>query len=62
MLKKFKAQSVAHRLLVSILIVALVPVSFLTVHLYYAAWENSWREIREKHQQIAMVIDINGNG
>ena len=53
MLKRFKTRSVAHRLLVSILLVALVPVSFLTVHLYYAAWDDSWREIREKHQLIA---------
>lgn len=53
MLNKFKGQSVAQRLLISILLVALVPVSFLTVHLYYAAWEDSWREIREKHQLIA---------
>ncbi len=53
MLKMIKGQSVAQRLLISILLVALVPVSFLTLHLYNSAWQDSWREIREKHQLIA---------
>ncbi len=53
MLKMIKGQSVAQRLLISILSVALVPVSFLTMHLYSSAWQDSWREIREKHQLIA---------
>lgn len=53
MLKKFKSQSVVWHLMVSALLIALVPVSFLSVHLYNAAWDNSWREIREKHQLIA---------
>lgn len=53
MLNKFKSQSVARRMLLSVLLIALVPVSFLSVHLYNAAWDNGWREIREKHQLIA---------
>lgn len=53
MLKKFKSQSVVWHLMVSALLIALVPVSFLSVHLYNAAWDDSWREIREKHQLIA---------
>lgn len=53
MIKIFKSQSVVRHLMISALLIALVPVSFLSVHLYNAAWENGWREIREKHQLIA---------
>lgn len=53
MLNKFKSQSVVRHLMISVLLIALVPVSFLSVHLYNAAWDNGWREIREKHQLIA---------
>ena len=53
MFEKFKSQSVVRHLMISVLLIALVPVSFLSVHLYNAAWDNSWREIREKHQLIA---------
>ncbi len=43
-----------HRVLIfSMGVVALVPLVLLTLHLYKAGWDNSWREIREKHQLIA---------
>ncbi|WP_455204930.1 sensor domain-containing diguanylate cyclase [Kaarinaea lacus] len=34
-------------------IIALVPVSLLGFKVYDAAWENAWREVREKHQLLA---------
>jgi diguanylate cyclase (GGDEF)-like protein len=44
-------------LLVTIL-VALLPVSILGYHIYQSAWENSWREIREKHQLLAQNLAV----
>lgn len=38
------------------LVVALVPVGFLGFHLHDAAWDNAWREIREKHQLLAQNL------
>ncbi len=53
MFKIFKPHSLVQHLILSVLLIALVPLSFLSAHLYHAAWDNSWREIREKHQLIA---------
>lgn len=53
MFKIFRSQTLMWHLMISVLLIALVPVSFLSVHLYSAAWENGWREIHEKHQLIA---------
>ncbi len=46
-------QTVFRLLLISMILVALIPVGLLGLHLQKTAWENSWREIREKHQLLA---------
>lgn len=40
-------------LVLSFVIVSLVPISILGFKVYDAAWENAWREVREKHQSLA---------
>ncbi len=40
-------------LILSVVIVSLVPISILGFKVYDAAWENAWREVREKHQSLA---------
>lgn len=43
-----------NRLLILVMVVtAILPISLLAVHLNKKAWENSWREIHEKHQLLA---------
>lgn len=34
-------------------LIALLPVSLLAFKIYDAAWDNAWREVREKHQLLA---------
>ncbi len=48
-----RGQSINVLLILSFVIVALLPVSILGINSYYAAWENAWREVREKHQTLA---------
>lgn len=48
-----RGQSINTLLLLSFVIEALLPVSILGINSYYAAWENAWREVREKHQTLA---------
>lgn len=48
-----RGQSINRLLILSFVIVALLPVSILGVNSYYAAWENAWREVSEKHQSLA---------
>jgi diguanylate cyclase (GGDEF)-like protein len=40
--------------LTSFVLVALIPILFLSINLYRLAWDNAWREIAEKHQLLAM--------
>jgi diguanylate cyclase (GGDEF)-like protein len=40
-------------LLVCFFVVALIPIIILGLKVYNAAWDNAWREIREKHQLLA---------
>ncbi len=47
------AQPVFRLLVLSFLLIALLPVGVLGVHVYQSAWEDAWREIREKHQLLA---------
>lgn len=35
------------------ILVALLPISILGYYVYQSAWDDSWREIREKHQLLA---------
>lgn len=48
-----RGQSINTLLILSFVIVALLPVSILGINSYHAAWENAWREVREKHQTLA---------
>ena len=48
-----RVHSIQSLLLIAFVIIAFVPVSFLGVKLYQAAWENAWREIDEKHKVLA---------
>lgn len=44
-----------NRLLVfSFILVAVIPLSFFGVQLYKAAWDDTWREIHEKHRLLAL--------
>lgn len=56
MLKRLRAQSVSRLLIQVTVVVVLLPMLLVGTHLYQAAWENSWREIREKHQLLAQNL------
>jgi len=47
---------VSRLILLVTLVVALVPVGFLGFHLHNTAWDNAWREVREKHQLLAQNL------
>ncbi len=51
-----KAQPINRLLVISFVLIALVPLGLLGVKLYNAAWEEAWREIREKHQLLAQNL------
>ena len=53
MLNKLRAQPISRILILVCMLVAVIPLSFLGGHLYSTAWDDSWREIREKHLLIA---------
>jgi len=40
-------------LILSFVVVSLMPISILGFKIYDAAWDNAWREVREKHQSLA---------
>jgi diguanylate cyclase (GGDEF)-like protein len=40
-------------LILSFVVIALVPISILGFKVYDAAWDNAWREVKEKHQLLA---------
>jgi len=52
----FCSQPVYRLLLLSLILVSLIPVLFLMMHLYQAAWNNAWREINEKHRLLALNL------
>ncbi|KPJ88470.1 MAG: hypothetical protein AMJ53_16780 [Gammaproteobacteria bacterium SG8_11] len=45
--------SINSLLLFCFALIALLPVSLLGFKIYDAAWDNAWREVREKHQLLA---------
>lgn len=49
-------QPIGRWLMASFLVVALVPLIIVGYKVYEAAWENAWREIREKHQLLAQNL------
>ncbi len=56
LINRLRALSVSKIMLLVTVLVALLPVLILGIHLYHSAWENSWREIQEKHQLIAQNL------
>lgn len=58
MLDRLRAQPVSRILLLVTVLVALLPISILGYAIYQSAWENSWREIREKHQLLAQNLAV----
>ncbi len=51
--QRILSQPVNRLLILVMVITAILPISLLAVHLNKTAWDNSWREIREKHQLLA---------
>lgn len=49
-------QPIYRILLLTMLVVALVPVVIIANHLYESAWRNAWREVQEKHRLLAMNL------
>jgi len=52
-LAKPRSMPVNRLMLLAMILVTALPLSILGYKLYEMAWENSWREIREKHQLLA---------
>lgn len=53
MLRRLSTQSVNRILVGSFVLVAVVPVLFISASLYRVAWDDAWREINEKHRLLA---------
>lgn len=58
MLDRLRAQPVSRILLLVTVLVAVLPISILGYYIYHSAWNNSWREIREKHQLLAQNLAV----
>ncbi len=58
MLDRLRAQPVSRILLLVTVLVAVLPISILGYYIYHSAWQNSWREIREKHQLLAQNLAV----
>ena len=58
MVDQLRALPVSKLILLVTILVALLPISILGYHVYHSAWENSWREIREKHQLLAQNLAV----
>ena len=54
--RRLLQQPINRLLLASFLLVSIVPVILLSYKIYEAAWEDAWREIREKHQLLAQNL------
>jgi diguanylate cyclase (GGDEF)-like protein len=52
-LNKVLSQPIFRIQILSFLIVAFLPIIFVSINIYRVAWENEWHEIREKHQLLA---------
>jgi len=53
LLNKILSQPIFRIQILSFLIVAFLPIIFVSINIYRVAWENQWNEIREKHQLLA---------
>jgi len=58
MFDRLRAQPVSRILLLVTVLVAVLPISILAYYIYHSAWQNSWREIREKHQLLAQNLAV----
>lgn len=56
LINQLRALPVSRLMLLVTILVALLPISILGYHVYQSAWDNSWREIREKHQLLAQNL------
>ena len=57
-LKRIRSLCVYKLVVMATVLVALLPISILGYYVYHAAWEDSWREINEKHQLLAQNLAI----
>ena len=53
LLNKLLSQPIFRIQILSFLIVAFLPIIFVSINIYRLSWEDEWREIREKHQLLA---------
>ena len=53
---KPRSMPVNRLMLLAMILVTALPLSILGYKLYQMAWENAWREIREKHQLLAQNL------
>ena len=56
MFLKLLSQPVNRLLILSMVVVAVLPISLLGFHVNKTAWDNSWREIHEKHELLAQNL------
>ena len=54
--RKIFSQPVQRLLVLGFLLIAFIPVGFLSYKLYQGAWNNAWREINEKHRLLALNL------
>lgn len=53
---KLASQPVSRLQILGFIAVAILPILFLSISIYRIAWDNEWREIKEKHQLLAMNL------
>lgn len=56
MMRHVPGQPVYRLVVLSFVLIALIPLTFLVSHIYQAAWEDAWREVSEKHRLLAMNL------
>ena len=58
LVNQLRTLSVSKLITLVTILVALLPISILSYHMYHSTWDNSWREIHEKHQLLAQNLAI----
>ena len=58
MLDRLRTKSISKQLLLVTILAALLPIAILGYHIYQSAWDDSWREVREKHQLLAQNLAV----
>ncbi|UCE90212.1 MAG: diguanylate cyclase [Pseudomonadota bacterium] len=56
MMRHVSGQPVYRLVVLSFVLIALIPLTFLVSHIYQAAWDDAWREVSEKHRLLAMNL------